>query len=79
MNLTERLAQAQSQRQQIEQAIRAYEQEIQRLAPQLWAVQGRESLLIEMVQEEERMAQEAAQAAQEAAPAVVQAAQEQPE
>lgn len=76
MNLIERLAQAQNQRQQIEQNIRAYEQEIQRLAPQLWAVQGRESLLIELVQEAERLAQEPAQPA---AHEVVQPAQEQPE
>lgn len=75
--LTERLAQAQAQQHQIEQTIAYYQQEIERLAPQLWATKGRTSLLIEMVQEEERIAQEAAQAAQHVAPEMGQAAQEQ--
>jgi len=82
MNLIERLAQAQAQERQIQQQIAAYQQEIERLAPQLWGVKGRVSLLMEMVQEEERMAQEAERLAQEAAqvaPEVVQTAQEQPE
>ncbi len=54
MTLTERLAQTQAQRQQIEEQIRAYEAEIQRLAPQLWAVRGQEALLIELCQTEEQ-------------------------
>ena len=59
MTLAERLAQAQAQERQIQQQITAYEQEIQRLAPQLWAVRGRVSLLIEMTEEEERTTREA--------------------
>ncbi len=54
MTLTERLAQAQQQRQQIEDQIAAYEQEIRRLTPQLWAVRGQEALLIELCQTEEQ-------------------------
>lgn len=79
MTLTERLAQAQAQERQIQQTIEYYQQEIERMAPQLWASKGRTSLLIEMVQEEERMAQEAAQAAQEVAQKAAQTTQEQPE
>lgn len=51
MTLTDRLAQAQAQQRQIEQTIAAYQQELERLAPQLWGVKGRVSLLIEMIQE----------------------------
>ena len=51
MTLTDRLEQAQAQQRQIEQTITAYQQEIERLAPQLWGVKGRVSLLIEMIQE----------------------------
>lgn len=52
MTLAERLAKAQQQRQQIEDQIRAYEAEIQRLAPQLWAIKGQEALLIDLCQTE---------------------------
>lgn len=65
MTLTERLAQAQAQQKQIEQTIDYYQQEIERLAPQLWAAKGRTSLLIEMVQEDERPAAMRAELADE--------------
>jgi len=52
--LTDRLTQAQTQEQQIEQQINAYRQEIERWAQQLWAVRGQIALLRELVEEEKQ-------------------------
>jgi septal ring factor EnvC (AmiA/AmiB activator) len=51
LSIPERLTQAQSTQKQIEAQIDAYNAEIQRLAPQLWAIRGQVALLIELNQE----------------------------
>lgn len=51
MTIPERLVQAQEQERQIAEQITAYQREIDRLTPHLWAVRGQVGLLMELSQE----------------------------